>query len=113
MCISSPIVYSIWIGESTQVPTIMTIALSLYFIFCAWDSLQRTLINGIGTIRLQSIVTLIGLIVYIPISLSLGRYIGAYGVIASQIFITMMYSIIFTIQLRKILAKKTKGIWTA
>lgn len=110
---ASPLVYHIWIGDKTQIPSMMTLALSIYFCISAWDSFQINLINGIGAVKLQSYVTGIGLFVHIPLSLLLGKYIGAYGVIVSMSAITMMYSLFFTIQIRKILGKKAMGIWKA
>lgn len=111
MCILSPIIYPIWIGSTTHIPLAMTISLSVYFCLVSWDSIQITLINGIGTVKLQSYITLIGLILHIPLSLFLGRYIGAYGVVASMTFITSIYSILFTIQIRKILSHRAHGFW--
>lgn len=113
MCILSSIVYPIWIGKTTHVPVMMTLTLSIYFCFSSWDSFQITLINGIGTIKLQSYVTLMGLILHVPLSLLLGRYVGAYGVISSMTFITLIYSIIFTIQIKRILKQTAIGIWKA
>lgn len=111
MCILSPVIYPIWIGSTTHIPLAMTISLSVYFCLVSWDSIQITLINGIGTVKLQSYITLIGLILHIPLSLFLGRYIGAYGVVASMTFITSIYSILFTIQIRKILSHRAHGFW--
>lgn len=113
MCLLSTIIYPIWIGHTTHIPFIMTVSLSIYFCLASWDSLQVTLINGIGAIKLQSYVTLIGLIFHIPVSLLLGHYIGAYGVIASMVIISLTYSIFFTIQIRKILKQTATGIWSA
>ena len=111
MCFFSSVIYPLWIGKATHIPFAMTISLSVYFCLVSWDSLQVTLINGIGAIKLQSYVTLIGLIFHIPVSLFLGHYIGAYGVIISMILITLIYSIFFTIQIRKILSQIATGIW--
>lgn len=69
------------------------------------------MINGVGAIKLQTYITLIGLIVHIPLSLFLGRYVSCYGVIISMIVINMIYSTTFTIQIRKILNKTAKGLW--
>ena len=77
----------------------------------SWDALQVQLINGIGTIKLQTYVTLIGLVLHIPLSLCLGQYIGAIGVVISMIIINIIYSSFFTIQISKLLNKKAKGIW--
>ena len=111
MCLLSPIIYSIWIGKSIHIPAIMTIGLSVYFCMVSWNSFQTILINGIGKIKLQSYVTGIGMILYIPLALFLGKYLEAYGVIVSMTLLALIYCIIFTIQINKILRQKAYGIW--
>lgn len=107
----SPIAYKLWIGDKANIPFLMTTLVAVYMMINNWDSLQVNLINGIGTIKLQLYVTLIGLVLHIPLSLFLGRYIGAYGVISSMIFINIIYSVFFTIQINKILKQKASGVW--
>lgn len=111
MIIVSPIVYQLWIGEKAHVPLIMTVLIGIYTIVHSWDIIQVNMINGVGVIKLQTYITLIGLIVHIPLSLFLGRYVSCYGVIISMIVINMIYSTTFTIQIRKILNKTAKGLW--
>ena len=111
MVLISPFVYKIWIGEKAVIPYVMTLAVALYMLVNSWDALQVQLINGIGAIKLQTYVTIIGLVVHIPLSLLLGKYIGAIGVVCSMIVINIIYVIFFTTQIRKILFQKGKGIW--
>ena len=111
MIIVSPIVYQLWIGEKAHVPLIMTVLIGIYTIVHSWDIIQVNMINGVGAIKLQTYITLIGLIVHIPLSLFWGRYVSCYGVIISMIVINMIYSTTFTIQIRKILNKTAKGLW--
>lgn len=112
MVLISSFVYKMWIGEKAVIPYVMTLAVALYMIVYSWDTLQVNLINGIGKIQLQSYVTLIGLICHIPLSLLLGEYLGALGVVLSMILINCIYSVFFTIQLNKILCCKDSGVWT-
>ena len=107
----SPLVYSVWIGDRAEVPMIMTIVVGIYTILHSWDSLQVTLINGIGCVKLQSYITVVGLVCHIPLSFLLGRYIGAYGVLVSMSLVVTAYLTVFTIQIRKILNQKAQGIW--
>lgn len=109
--IISPILYKIWIGDKVSVPFILTVSISLYTLIHCWDSLQIMLINGIGAVKLQTYIILIGLIVHIPLSLCLGQYIGMYGVIASMCIINSIYATFFTIQIRKLLNQTATGIW--
>lgn len=69
------------------------------------------MINGIGAIKLQTYVVLIGLLLHIPLSFFIGKYIGAYGVVSSMLIINCIYALLFTVQIRRILNKQAKGIW--
>lgn len=111
MMVASPIVYSLWIGEKADISFIMTLAVGSYMILNTWDALQVQLINGIGAIKLQTYVTMIGLFLHIPMALFLGRYLGAVGVVSSMFLIVAIYSTFFTLQINKILKRKAGGIW--
>ncbi len=111
MILVSPIVYNVWVGAKIHVPLTMTALIGLFTIVYSWNIIQTNMINGVGAIKLQTYMTLIGLIGHIPLSLFLGRYIGSYGVILSMIVINAIYSVGFTIQIRKILKKRAVGLW--
>lgn len=111
MLIFSPIVYKLWIGNKTHVAFLMSSMVAIYMLVYSWVSLHVQLINGIGTIKLQTYITLIGLVFHIPLSLLLGRYMGVYGVLTSMISINLLYVIVFTMQVRMIINRTAKGIW--
>ena len=89
----------------------MTAIIALFIIINSWDSLQVFMINGIGAVKLQSSVVIIGLLFHIPLAFYFGNRIGAKGVILSMICINIIYSLIFTTQINKIISKKASGIW--
>ena len=111
MFVIAPFVYKVWITNEVEIPWQMTFAISIYFTVLMWNSLQSNLINGIGTVKLQSYVTLVGMFCHIPFSYFLGQYIGAYGVVVSMSIITAVYAFFFTTQIRKILCGTASGIW--
>lgn len=113
MVLIAPWVYDVWIGTKADISYMMTLFVCIYVIIQNWDGLQVNLINGIGTVKLQTYVTTLGLFLHIPLSLYLGKvlHFQALGVISSMIFINIIYSIIFTLQINKILNKKAVGIW--
>ncbi len=113
MVIISPLAYTIWIGDRADVPFIMTLAVAIYVIIHSWDALQVNMINGTGKIKLQTYITLVGLVVHIPLALFLSKFTGAIGVVLSMSCLTLFYSIVFTIQINKLLKQKAKGIWAA
>lgn len=107
----SPFIYKLWVGEKVLIPFILTVVVAIYTIIFCWDSLQVMLINGLGAVKVQSYVVLIGIILHIPLSLFLGRYIGIKGVIVSMSVINLIYSIVFTVQVNKIINNRASGIW--
>ena len=111
MTFISPFFFFLLIGDKLHIPFIMTLSVALYTLIHAWDTLQVILINGIGKIKLQTYVTLIGIFLNIPLSLYLGSYIGSIGVVLSMSFIDIIYSIFFTFQIRILLNEKASGIW--
>ena len=113
MILLSPIIYKIWIGDRAEVPFIMTLLVGIYVLLHSWDALQVNMINGIGTIKLQTNITLIGLVAHIPLSILFAQFAGALGVVMSMSCITLFYSIVFTIQIRKLLNQKATGLWAA
>ena len=113
MVVISPLVYTIWIGDKADVPFIMTLTVAIYIIINSWDALQINMINGTGKIKLQTYITLVGLVVHIPLALFLSKFTGAIGVVLSMSCVTLFYSIVFTIQINKLLKQKAKGIWVA
>ena len=107
----SPWVYRLWVGEDIAVPWIMTVSVSVYFAAYIWHNLQVWIINGIGAIKIQTYVILVGLFLHIPLSFFLGRYVGGVGVIWSMLVISLIYATVFTIQARKLLGGVRNTIW--
>jgi len=113
MTIISPVFYKIWIGDKLTVPFMMTFVVAIYMAVHSWDMLQVTLVNGMGKIKLQTYVVLLGLFLNIPLSFFFGKFLGlgGIGVTLSMTTINIIYSIFFTIQINLLLNQKAKGIW--
>lgn len=111
MCLISQPVYKLWIGDEVYVPMQMTIMVALYVMAYCWMNLNGTLIVGMGKVKLETIMTVVGMCLHIPLSIILGNYIGAYGVVLSMLLINFIYAIVFHIQVKKILNKTATGIW--
>lgn len=107
----SPIAYSIWIGDKVYVPWQMTVSVALYLIILSWSQLQVTLINGTGKVKLQTYVTLAGLLIHLPLSYFLGQWFNGLGVVFSMSIINAIYALFFTIQIHRIINRTANGIW--
>ncbi len=108
--LSKPI-YTIWINDQVEVPYLMTIVVGLYVMAYCWMNLNCTLLVGMSKIHIETIIVSIGMLLHIPISIILGRLIGAYGVITSLIVINFSYAIIMNLQVNKLLNRTAEGIW--
>lgn len=111
LALCSKSIYSLWINDQVQVPWTMTGFVALYVSVYCWMNLNGTLIIGMGKLKIQTILVTAGMVIHIPLSLFLSRYIGAYGVLVSLIFINMVYAIVLHIQVAKLLNNKASGIW--
>src|SRR5574344_57423 len=98
--ISTPM-YHLWIGNTVSIPPTMTLLVTLYVIVYCYVTLEGTLIVGIGKIKLNTILVSVGMIVHIPLSLFLSKFLGVYGILASMIGINLIYSLVYNIQVRK------------
>lgn len=81
MLLLSPLAYKIWIGDATTIPFSMTLVVSIYLGINTWNTFQSNLLNGIGAIKTQVVVSLFGLILYIPLAIILGKQYGAIGIV--------------------------------
>ncbi len=107
----SPFIYDLWIGNKVSIPFAMTGLVALYVSVYCWMNLNGTLIVGMGKIKVESYLVLVGLFAHIPLSLFLGEYVGAYGVLLSLIVINVLYATVMSIQVKKLLNKTAVGVW--
>lgn len=107
----SPLIYKIWVDDSVEVPFTMTSMVCLYVMAYCWMQLNGTFVVGMGKIKLETIITVIGMICHIPLSYLLSNYIGCYGVICSMILINIFYAVIQHIQTTLLLERRAVGIW--
>lgn len=111
MAAVSPIVYRLWIGDSVQVPTLMTWLVACYVIMYGLTQVNGTIINGSGKMKLSTIVTIIGMIIFIPMALFLSSHLAQYGVVLSMIIVNVFYATVFAVQSKRLLNSNAKGIW--
>lgn len=111
MVVLSDIIYKVWIGDEINVPFSMTILVSIYVSIYCWVMLNGTIIVGIGKVKLNTYIVVVGMIVHIPLSLYLGTMLGSYGVLLSMICINIMYGFVYHIQTNRLLNNTATGIW--
>lgn len=112
MCFASPIIFNIWLGKNHLPISELTIALILIYVsFKMAYSCYGYIINGIGKIHAQLIITLLIAIIYIPMTIYFGRLFGLNGVIVSSCITNILNYIWSKIQYTKIINNKASGFW--
>jgi len=111
LLILSPLIFKLWLGDSVKIPFSLSIAMTVYVIAYAWQTIHVFLLNGIGKIRLQLYLVVLSAVVNIPLAIILGNKIGLAGITLSNALLFIIMGIIFSAQCKKILNKSASGIW--
>ncbi len=70
------------------------------------------LLNGIGKIQIQLIVGSLMAVLYIPLSVLMGNYIGVAGVLYALCVVSLPGAILGMVQVKtKILNRTAGGVW--
>ena len=111
MLLVSPLFYHIWIGDKVDVPVAVSIAMFVYVVCQSLGNMFMTMINGIGTVRIQLIVYVAFALVSWPLFTCLGRFFGLVGIIAVPSLVYLIQGLLSYIQLKKIISGEASGIW--
>lgn len=111
LLIASPLAYSLWIGKIINIDISISVLIAIYFVTTIYHALFIYILNGIGKIKVQLIVTIIGATFSIPLALILGHNFGIQGVIVATIIFDLLILVYAPWQVHLILNEKAKGIW--
>ncbi|SHJ60655.1 lipopolysaccharide biosynthesis protein [Pseudozobellia thermophila] len=113
LAISKPF-FKLWVPE-IDVPWLLSVMMCIYVIVLSWGNIFVNFVNGVGKIRLQMIVGIIGTIVNIPLSYFFGEILGlgSAGVIGASIVSIAYGPVLAPIQFKKIIKGTASGIWNS
>lgn len=113
LAISGPI-YHIWLKGKVEIPFITSFAMALYAIIFMFQAPYSAFINGMGKVKLTSLLAVPGIAVYLLGAVFISRYLNnSAGVIAGITLSSIMSLIIQRIQVSKLLNGRATGIWAA
>ena len=107
--VSKPL-YHLWIGDTLEIPFKVTMAMAISVFVQTYGAINMYLINGLGTIRLQTLIYFLYAVIAWPLFIFSCRW-GLVGVIAIPTLVYLTQGISGNIQLFKIINKKANGIW--
>jgi len=104
-------VYRLWVGEEVMVPFTVSVTIAAYVIINGWNSIYSQFLNGVGKVKLQLYLAVIGSIINIPLAIFLGKTLGIYGVVLSTTIISIVSAVVTPLQYRKLVLNRATGIW--
>jgi O-antigen/teichoic acid export membrane protein len=104
-------IYLIWLGDLETYNFKLLCFLWLYFIIFMYYGIYGNIINGLGKIKLQLVITLITTTFYIPVSIYLSNYYGLYGLVSTMIMMMLINVLWSRLQYHKLMTNTAKGIW--
>lgn len=105
--------YKLWIGDVVEVRYTVSLMVAFFVMLNIWNSLHSILLNGMGKIKLQLFLSIIGMVLNIPLAIYFGNKFGIEGVVVAGVLLSIISAIIAPLQLKLILNKKAIGIWNA
>lgn len=111
MVLVSPIVYKVWIGNQVKIPFSISVLSALFNFIFIWSLSYSVILNGMGKLRLQMIVTVAVSIIFCPVSFYFGGIFGVAGILLGMCMVNLPGAIINTIQFQKIVSHRAKGVW--
>lgn len=112
MTIISPLFYKIWLNGAVEVPLIVTILVCIYHLANIWSTLWTQLLCGFGKIRLQTIMSTLCCISYLPMAIYGCKHWGLVGLLSASAISFLVFTSWFgVIQVHKLINQTATGIW--
>lgn len=111
MLIASPIVYHLWLGNAVTIDISTTGLLYLYSIFLILYGCYGYILNGMGKLTIQLVMTGILAIAYVPLAIAAGKVCGLNGILVVFAMTALLNLCWSKMQYSKIINNKAFGIW--
>lgn len=112
MLFVSKFIYGIWLGkDAIDISYSTTGLILLYISFEMLYKVYGTIINGIGKVFAQMILTGIIEVIYIPLALLLGSLWGLSGVLIANVIVFALNYIWAKLQCNRLINQTATGIW--
>lgn len=113
MIFISPFFFKVWIDNRVTINSTLIISLCIYNLLQILSNIYLSIINGIGKIKLQLIITIVQAICYIPLCITMCHHFSILGIIISGIIMMLINCLVYSIQCKKLLniSNYERNIW--
>lgn len=112
MVIVSKWIYLLWVGSQVQIPFEMTVLMAAYIMVLVISTRYSYILNGIGALNLQLLMTVGATVAYVVLSVFIAHYTHNINyLLLLMCAVNMPGLIVNYIQYKKILNGTANGIW--
>jgi hypothetical protein len=105
--------YRLWVGPDVPVPFELSAALAVYTLVFTWNGLFGMFINGTGKVLLQTVAALVTSVLAIGLGVLFAGSLrlGSAGVVLATTLVLLPGTVIWPIQMRRLLNGTARGVW--
>jgi len=108
----SRVFFRFWVGDAITLTNSLIIALAISNIANMWNSVFGLFLNGIGKLKVQSILLTIQAALFFPVSYLFYKLnFGVVSIVLTQIIFYISGSIILTLQYERVINATADGVW--
>jgi O-antigen/teichoic acid export membrane protein len=110
MLVFSPYAYHAWVGDKVEIDFKLSLFMMLYTIIICFGNIYTMALNGVGKIKVQMIVNVIGMLLFVPLSyfLAVVLHWGIPGIIISTTICSIYGTAIAPFEVRRLLLRNRK-----
>ena len=109
--IAAPLMFRYWLGSELNIDYPLLLAVAFYMILNTFGSAFTYVINGAGTIRLQTMTSVCTSIFGIPTAIYFGQQYGPVGVVIANCLWLLLFLPLRVMQCRRIVTNTAVSIW--
>lgn len=109
--IASPLFYKIWLGNSVEIPIMVTVAMYILIMCQSLGAIFMQMVNGTGFLRIQTLIYISFALISWPLFTYSSRQFGLVGVIAIPALVYFIQGILAMVQIKKIINFSAEGWW--
>ncbi len=107
----SEIIYHLWIGDSVHIPFSISLAVILYVLAFNFNNCVTYLLNGLNTIFIQIITSILFTAIYIGIVVVKGNELSVESIVYCMAISYCAMAMIHLYQCRLLISGKATGVW--
>jgi O-antigen/teichoic acid export membrane protein len=110
MLVFSEYAYHLWVGDKIHVDFKISLFMMLYTIIISFGNIYIMVLNGIGKIKIQMFVNVVGMLLFIPLSYYLAVVLktGISGIIIATIICSIYGTAVAPFEVKRILLRGNK-----